>query len=58
MGSVLDFISDEPSGEKIGGSFTCQVCGEIVAVATHDRKKDKLTWICSLGHDSTIDWNM
>jgi hypothetical protein len=38
----------------VGGSFVCQECSEEVENASHYVKKEKLMWVCSEGHISSI----
>lgn len=47
-----------PKLPEFRGTFLCQQCGEFVDVAQYDRQKGVLIWLCSLGHGSSIEWEI
>lgn len=60
MDSFKDMVKKKPNNSlpKMSGTFVCQQCGEFVYEGTYDRAKSKLSWACSLGHPSSIDWEL
>jgi len=61
MSKYRDFLSSLDSSNvdrqnNYGGTYECQVCGEIVLGAYNDPAKEKLSWTCSHGHSSSIRW--
>lgn len=62
MADLEDFLgkkkNNEPSGDKVGGSFMCQTCDEIVDTAFIDYENKKLKWLCQDDHISEIPFNV
>ena len=53
-----DIGSPSGAGQTIEGAFACHECGEYVTTAMLNRKSGILTWTCSNGHKSEIEWNL
>ena len=52
---------DEPnigSGEWVGGSFSCQECGEVTNEALLNYDEKLLKWVCSNKHASQVTMNV
>jgi len=45
----------EPEHLRVGGTFTCQTCDEVVHYA--NKIDGKLIWTCSQNHVSKVNWS-
>ena len=56
LNKVKSFSGVSPALEPASGSFMCQntECEEIVYEGYFDRPNNRLKWICSHGHDSSV----
>lgn len=51
--SPFSTLGNKP--EEVHGEMSCHVCWEICDTGFYDRRKQTLTYVCSQGHNNTLD---